>query len=114
MSEIVRFKSEHGDVLVEVDDDVFGLERASLEDDIKEAAADFEKSIDEVLDHAGRVFRSLDKLKPSSAEIEFGVKLTASAGAIFAKAGGEAVFNVKLGWEPGAGAAQSDTSQPHA
>jgi hypothetical protein len=105
MSEIVRFKSKHGDVLVEVDEDAFGLERAGLGDDIKEAAADFEKSIDEVLDHAGRVFRSVEKLKPTSAEIEFGVKLTASAGAIFAKAGGEAVFNVKLAWEPGASTA---------
>lgn len=36
---------------------------------------------------------------PKEAEVEFGIKIDAAAGAIFAKAGAEATFKVKLIWK---------------
>lgn len=38
-------------------------------------------------------------LGPDSYEISFGVKLSADAGVVFARAGGEASFEVKMAWE---------------
>jgi len=37
--------------------------------------------------------------KPNETEIEFGLKIDAAAGAVFAKAGAEATFNIKLTWK---------------
>src|SRR3954447_896550 len=37
--------------------------------------------------------------RPSSVELEFGLKLTAEAGAIISKVSGEASLNVRLTWE---------------
>ena len=39
------------------------------------------------------------ELGPSSYEVSFGVKISADAGVVFARAGGEASFEVKLAWE---------------
>jgi hypothetical protein len=36
--------------------------------------------------------------KPESLEVNFGIKLTAEAGALISKVGGEAALNVKLVW----------------
>lgn len=106
MSEIVRFESAEGQLLVEVDDARrMGLERVSggkAGEKIVDAAESFEEAVDSVLKHAQKVLESLEKLKPDGAEIEFGIKLTAQAGALLAKAGGEANFNVKLSWESSA------------
>ena len=53
-----------------------------------------------ILNTARMVNSAMDslKVKPSQTEIEFGIKLIAETGAIIAKAGGEATFNVKLTW----------------
>jgi Trypsin-co-occurring domain 1 len=104
MSEIVRFKSEkYGDLLVEVDEpETMGLKRISagnVGDKITDAAETFEEAVAPVLDHAKQILEALQKLAPSEAEIEFGIKLSAEAGAILAKAGGEANFGVTLSWK---------------
>lgn len=47
-----------------------------------------------------RVFRD-GSLQPDAVEIEFGVKLTAEAGALIAKSAVEGHLVVKLSWSPG-------------
>ena len=37
--------------------------------------------------------------RPTTVELEFGIKLDAEAGALVARAGAEASFNVKLIWQ---------------
>ena len=46
-----------------------------------------------------RVFRD-GSLKPATVEIEFGVKLTAEAGALIARSAVEGHLVVKLSWSP--------------
>ncbi|WP_304364726.1 CU044_2847 family protein, partial [Streptomyces viridosporus] len=53
-----------------------------------------------------RVFRD-GSLKPDTVELEFGVKLTAEAGAIIAKGSAEGHLVVKLSWSPGQGGADT-------
>jgi hypothetical protein len=104
MSQIVEFQSKQGSVFVEVD-------KLNLPSGEKLAAATetgvsarVSKSFEEALDAAkpgiNAALNLLTSLvqKPAEAEIEFGLKIDAAAGAIFAKAGAEATFNVKLTW----------------
>lgn len=105
MSEIVRFKSKkYGDMLVEVDEELeLDVERVALRDgvggNIREAAKDFEKTVEPVLKNVKAVLAKVTELKPDGAEIEFGIKVVAEAG-VLAKIGGEANLNVKLIWAP--------------
>lgn len=55
------------------------------------------------------VFRD-GSLRPDGVELEFGVRLTAEAGAVIAKSALEGHLTVKLSWNPGA-TAQADTDQ---
>jgi len=102
MSAIARFDSPAGEVLVEIDERLdVGIQRVARDErGVARAAADLDKALDSVLPAAGRLFEKLETLKPSSAALEFGIKLSAEAGALIAKTAGEAHFNVTLSWQP--------------
>ena len=104
MGEIVRYKSELGDLLVEVNDDLEPeLERvdagAKAKEKVKVAAASFEEAIEPVLRNSERMIARLGELKPDKTEIHFGINLGGEIG-VLAKATGEANFSVTLTWEP--------------
>jgi NTP-dependent ternary system trypsin peptidase co-occuring protein len=104
MSKIVQFDTKNGPIFVEVDSlsgysgevlaatdsAVISKAKKSFED----ALATVKPGIEEALD----LLTSLVK-KPNETEIEFGLKIDAAAGAIFAKAGAEATFKIKLTWK---------------
>jgi hypothetical protein len=70
--------------------------------------AELVKRSSEALDAASEVIRGMAsrfsgqladlEVKPSQVELEFGVKLTAEAGAFIAKAGGEGALSVRMTW----------------
>ncbi|MEV6111522.1 CU044_2847 family protein [Streptomyces sp. NPDC052109] len=80
-----------------------------------QASSTFEGALDGVRSAAQsalRVFRD-GSLCPDSVELEFGVKLTAEAGAVIAKGAAEGQLVVRLGWSsqrPGAGPAEGTPS----
>jgi hypothetical protein len=88
-----------GALLVEVTDDEPGMARASRVGDTIEAAAvslaSVLQPIRQVAEEARDAFREAG---PDEIEMEFGVKLTAEAGAILARAGTEGHLKVKLVW----------------
>jgi len=96
----VEFKTEDGAVVaVESADDRAGSRLASRDGSVQ-AARTFEAALDGVrtaAQSALRVFRD-GALKPDGVEIEFGVKLSAEAGAIIAKGTSEGHLVVKLTW----------------
>ncbi|WP_028065045.1 CU044_2847 family protein [Solirubrobacter soli] len=101
MTEIARFTIDEagGDVLVEVDKTA-GLQRVARGDDgIYRATERVDAALAAVTPAARRVLDAVKEIAPSSTEVEFGIKLTAEAGAILAKASGEAHFTVKMSWE---------------
>lgn len=61
---------------------------------------DFRSSLESLKSAANLLLETFHSLieKPDECEIEFGVKLSAAAGAVLAKAGGEASFRVKMKW----------------
>jgi len=108
----VEFKTDDGAVVVVEaveDESGHGSRLVARDDGTVQAARTFESSLEGVraaAESALRVFRD-GSLRPDSVEIEFGVKLTAEAGALIAKSAVEGHLVVKLSWSPG----QSDGSQ---
>ncbi len=103
MSKIVQFETKKGPVLVEVDDsDVMRGEVLAANDSgvAAKARKTFEDALQTVkpgIEVALDLLTNLVK-KPTETEIAFGIKIDAAAGAIFAKAGAEATFNITLKW----------------
>ncbi len=105
MDALVEFKTDSGaSVVVAVDEQSSGARRVSRGDDaLLRAGQTFDEALEGIhaaAESALRVFRD-GRLKPDAVEIEFGVKLTAEAGAIIAKSSLEGHLVVKLNWKPG-------------
>jgi len=104
MDALVEFKTEDGAVIVvEGVDEESGARMVSRGDGPAQAVRTFENALDSVrsaAESALRVFRD-GALRPDSLELEFGVKLSAEAGAVIAKGAAEGHLVVKLSWSPG-------------
>jgi hypothetical protein len=123
MNELMRFElDDGGSVIVEITSDDPGITRASRTSDaIRSAAASFESAMGGVRDAATsalRYFRDVSQ-PPDEVTIEFGVALTAQAGAVIAQTTADAHLQVTLTWrrpdgQPGTGESQpSEISEPH-
>jgi hypothetical protein len=97
---LVSYELDSGTVLVEVGEQT-GFSRASRVGDLAESAsmtlATALTQVRDAADVALRQFRGMAS-KPDEVQIEFGVKLTAQAGAVIAKTGLEGQLKVKLAW----------------
>ena len=83
-------------VLFEIDEtDSLGPQPVS---DEAKAARSFEEALERVRPAVGRVLETLQDLSPGAVEVEFGLKLTGQAGAVFAKVATEGHFRVKATW----------------
>jgi len=101
MSELLRFETGSGHVVVEVAEDEPGIRLASRDGVVGEAPAHLENALESVRGAAEstlRVFRD-GLLRPDGIEVEFGVRLNAEAGAVIAKSTVEGHFVVKLSWQ---------------
>jgi hypothetical protein len=101
VAEIVRFEVGKGSVLVETEEDTFGVQLMSRgADGVVEAGRRLEDALASVRDAASASLKVLSTLSPDAMEIEFGIKLAGEAGALIAKASTEGHFTVKLSWTP--------------
>ncbi|AYN41505.1 hypothetical protein D9753_24415 [Streptomyces dangxiongensis] len=104
MDGLVEFTTEDGARVV-VEDVVTrsGARLVSRGDGPAQAARTFEGALEGVRAAASaalRVFRD-GSLRPDAVEIEFGVRMSAEAGAVIAKGSTEGHLVVKLSWSPG-------------
>ncbi|WP_159042707.1 MULTISPECIES: CU044_2847 family protein [Streptomyces] len=110
MAELLRIsmgeEDGEGQLVVEVEDDEPGMVRASrVGDRMREASVSLEEALAPIRRAAETTLRTFQAAQPTTVELEFGVKLNASAGAVLTKAGVEGHIVVKLGWQkkdPGA------------
>ena len=101
---ILRVPLESGEeILLEIEstgrsDDI--VRARSGGETVVEAEKTFTEALRTALPAAEALVERIQQLgrRPDALEIEFGVRLTAEAGAIIAKAGGEARFAVTLKW----------------
>ena len=100
---VVRYQVSNGaSVLVEVDEDTYGVEAVSrTSEGVLEAGRRLESALGGVRDAAQAALDALSKLSPETVEVEFGIKLAGEAGALIAKASAEGHFTVRLSWSPG-------------
>lgn len=101
-TELVQFILPDGSsLLVEVDDQEPGIQRASRVDDFIVQA---KQSLDGAMEHIRAMATvTLTKLhdlphRPDDIEVEFGVRLNAEAGAVIAKTQAEGHLKIKLAW----------------
>ncbi|MFF1478679.1 CU044_2847 family protein [Streptomyces sp. NPDC058301] len=109
MGALMEFQTDDGaHVVVEVERHASGAKLVRRGDNsVSEAARTFDSALEGIraaAESALHVFRD-GRLKPDAVELEFGVKLTAEAGAVIAKTAVEGHLLVKLSWSPGTGAA---------
>ena len=103
MKHLVEFPLEgSGSVLVEVDDTQAGrVARGTRPGEVAEKANQtFEAALDKIKPAAQAIITQLRGLndEPDEVSVEFGIKLSAEAGAFIASAGVEANYKVSLKW----------------
>jgi hypothetical protein len=111
-SELVRYElDDGGSVVVEVA--TTGRETRVGRRDVPTVVSDtFDQAIGRVRDAAVAALGQFQQMtrQPDQVEISFGIKLTAEAGAVLAKAGVEGQLAVKLTWRAPTGKPAADTS----
>jgi hypothetical protein len=99
---LIEFElAEGGTVVVEVDDEETGLERAARPGEIAEKAGQtFESALDRIKPAAEAILQRLSGLakSPDEIQVEFGVKLSGKLGAVIASVDAEATYKVTLKW----------------
>lgn len=105
MKRLAEFSLDDGStILVEVDtpDSVGGTMRGVAPSEMVEKARDtFEAALAKIRPAAEAIISKLRDLseRPDIVEVEFGLKLSASAGAVIASAATEANFKINLTWK---------------
>ncbi len=99
--EILEFELDGQPVYVEVEKSASGTQRVSRSGDgIAKTGSRFTDAIAQVKPAAEAVLNAFREMNtPDEIGLEFGVKLNAKAGAIFASASSEATFKVNLKWK---------------
>ncbi|GAA0624959.1 CU044_2847 family protein [Streptomyces crystallinus] len=105
MAALMEFHTDEGaQVVVEVERHASGAKLVRRGDNsVSEAARTFDSALEGIraaAESALHVFRD-GRLQPDAVELEFGVKLTAEAGAVIARTAVEGHLMVKLSWSPG-------------
>ena len=115
MQHLVEFPlQEGGSIVVMVDEpESAGTIRAAREGAIVKAKQTFEEALNGVLPVTKSLVEKLRSIgnKPDEIEINFGVKLSTSAGAVIAAASAEANFDVTVRWT---GKKEESPPQPQA
>ena len=105
MKRLIEYPLEDGGtILVEVDEPEIeaGLVEAAIEDEIiARAQQSFEGALAIIRPTAATFVKNVKSIadKPDEIEVEFGIKLSAEAGAFLAAAGAEANFKITLTWK---------------
>ena len=102
MARYVRYETEDGtDLIFEkpAAAESEGEERVAAEDEVEEAGKSFEEALQRVKPMAERVIQQMQELSPGGIEVQFGVLMTGSLGAVFASAEASGHFQVTLKWD---------------
>lgn len=100
MADVIRFETADGvSVLVEADEDDFGVERVGrASDGLLKASHSLEQALAPARATITAALAAFTGLGFDTLSLEFGLKLNAEAGALIAKAGGEAQLTVSATW----------------
>ena len=99
MIDVARYEVGAGTVLVEMDEDSFGVDHPLRnEQGIVETGRRLEDALAAVRPAAAAAIEALAGLNPEHVEIQFGVKLAGVSGAMIARNSGGGHFIVRMSW----------------
>jgi hypothetical protein len=99
MTEVVRYEVGSGTVLVEVDDNSYGVDHpARNEQGILDAGRRLEDALAAVRPAAAAAMEAMQEIGPEHLEVEFGVRLAGTAGAVIARSTADAHFILRMSW----------------
>lgn len=99
MTEVLRYEVGSGTVLVEVDENSYGVDHpARNEQGILDAGRRLEEALASVRPAATAAVEAMRELAPEQMQIEFGVKLSGYAGAIIARTSADGHFILRMSW----------------
>ena len=99
MRQLTKFPLEgDGAVVVEVDEQDPGFDRAARGDRIAEASETFQDALERVRPAVEAVIDRFRTVTPNEIQVEFGIRLTIKAGAVITSSEGEGHFQVRLTW----------------
>ena len=106
MSELVEYELGDGSrILIEVEERSTGpvMRGGRAQDLVTKADSTLEQALSKIGPVTAAAFAQLRNVAepPDEIDIEFGVKLSADVGAIIARTGGEANFQISLRWRKG-------------
>lgn len=134
MTNYITFKSAHGDIRIQVDDEIAAQARSvetetasenpwiskgirtQSRDGGQDTEIETKTEFNDAIQSLGAYANSLQdviggiKLTPKEVSVEIGMKLTGSAGFIIASAKGEADMRITLTWEPGSKPAAAEAT----
>lgn len=104
MTEVLRYEVGSGTVLVEADDNSYGVDHpARNEQGVLDVGRRLEDALASVRPAARAALEAMAELTPEKVEIEFGVKLAGDAGALIARSSADAHFILRMSWSPARG-----------
>lgn len=99
MTEVLRYQVGPGTVLVEVDDNSYGVNHpARNKQGILDVGRRLEDALAGVRPAAAAVMEAMRELAPERMEIESGVRLAGDAGAVIARKAAEGHFILRMSW----------------
>ena len=103
MKRLVEYPLEEGgSILVQVDEpEPEGMVRVAREGEIAAASQTFETAMEKIRPIAASLIARMRNISdpPDEVEVEFGLNMSAKAGAFIAEMGTEANFKVSLNWK---------------
>jgi hypothetical protein len=109
MTELTHFQTRTGELAVEISDGQSGFELAGRSSTVAASRRLLEEMLAQTRETAASALSAFREGpdSPDKVEVEFGVKLTAQAGAVIAKTAAEGHFLVRLQWSARAEAGTS-------
>jgi Trypsin-co-occurring domain 1 len=102
VDELLRWKTDEGPVVVEIDASQPGFQSVSRNpgEIIHDVQGRFDDALESVRNAAVSALKKFrdESLNPDKVDIEFGIKFNAEAGAVIAKTSAEGHLIVKLSW----------------
>jgi hypothetical protein len=103
MSELVRWETNEGPVVIEIDSKDAGFRSVARKPgEVIDVNGSFEGALEKVRGAAASALTAFrdSSLAPDAVELEFGIKFTVTAGAVIAKTAVEGNLLVRLKWAP--------------
>jgi len=97
-TDLVRYELSEGEyVLIELDSEAYGYEQCAREaDGVIKAGRTLESAFKQIAPTARAILTSVEDLRASEVDVEFGLKVAGEVGAVLARSSAEGHFSLRM------------------